>query len=144
MTKDNRTLALIGAAILFVGVFLPIVSMPFVGNMNYFQNGRGDGVIVLILAVIAAGLAWAGRVRDTIWPGAASLALLAFTFVNFQLRIGRMKSEMADQMRDNPFGGLVEAVAGSVQLQWGWAVLVLGAGLTTLAGWRARKVARPE
>ena len=144
MTRDNRTLTLVGAAVLFIGVFLPIVSLPFVGSMNYVKNGRGDGVIVLILAVIAAGLALAGRTRDVIWPGIASLALLAFTFINFQLRIGRMKSEMTEQMKDNPFGGLVEAMAGSVQLQWGWAVLVLGAALTIVAGLRARRAGAPE
>ena len=35
-----------------IGVFLPLLSMPIVGSINYFQNGRGDGVIVLVLAAI--------------------------------------------------------------------------------------------
>jgi hypothetical protein len=30
-------------------------------------------------------------------------------------------------------------MANSIQLQWGWAVLVLGAGLLIYAGWAARR-----
>src|ERR1043165_399933 len=55
-TSNERTKYLLGIAgslVLFVGVFTPIVSMPVVGNVNYFQNGEGDGVIVLILALIS-------------------------------------------------------------------------------------------
>jgi hypothetical protein len=46
MTK-RQLLGIIGSAILFIGVFMPIVKLPVVGEMNYFHNGRGDGVIIL-------------------------------------------------------------------------------------------------
>ncbi len=49
----KQLLGLIGSVVLFVGVFAPIVSIPIMGNMNYFQNGKGDGTIVLVLAVIS-------------------------------------------------------------------------------------------
>lgn len=55
-----------------------------------------------------------------------SLALLAFTFINLQTRLAAMKADMAAELAGNPFRGLAEAMAGSVQLQWGWAVLVVG------------------
>lgn len=32
--KDSKTLALVGAALLFVGAFMPIVSMPIVGSLS--------------------------------------------------------------------------------------------------------------
>jgi len=38
---------------LFVGVFTPFVSLPFAGNLNYFQNGKGDGVIILLIALVS-------------------------------------------------------------------------------------------
>ncbi|MBI9082217.1 MAG: hypothetical protein JEZ11_01385 [Desulfobacterales bacterium] len=47
----KQILGLIGSIILFVGVFTPIFSVPIMGNMNYFQNGKGDGTIVLVLAI---------------------------------------------------------------------------------------------
>jgi hypothetical protein len=49
----KQKLGIAGSIVLFVGVFTPIVSLPIVGNMNYFRNGQGDRVIVLILALIS-------------------------------------------------------------------------------------------
>ena len=74
--KSSRTkqiLAILGALLLFVGVFLPIVSMPIVGSLNYFHNGQGDGTIVLVLAVISIILATTRRFRGLWVTGSAQL-----------------------------------------------------------------------
>src|SRR5688572_6811275 len=47
--NNSQMIALAGSAALFFGVFAPLISVPFLGTMNYFQNGRGDGVIILAL-----------------------------------------------------------------------------------------------
>jgi len=39
----KQLFGLIGSIVLFVGVFAPVVSVPIVGNMNYFQNGKVTG-----------------------------------------------------------------------------------------------------
>jgi hypothetical protein len=135
----NRNLALIGAALLLVGVFMPIVSIPIMGSITYYMNGQGDGVLVLLMAAAAGGLALAGRVRDVVWPGAVSLAMLAFTFFRFQSGMAEMRSKMAGDLEGNPFRGLAEAAMGSIQLQWGWAVLLLGAAIVTYAGAAERR-----
>jgi hypothetical protein len=75
--KDSKTLALVGAALLFVGAFMPIISVPIIGSMNYFQNGRGDGVIIVLLALATAVFAGGGYVRHVIWTGLASSRYLA-------------------------------------------------------------------
>ena len=136
---DNKTLALAGSGLLFVGAFMPIVSMPIVGSLNYFQNGRGDGVLIVILAAATAFLVMTGRTRHVLWTGLVAAALLAFTFVRFQTKMSEARANMDSELADNPFRGLAEAAMGSVQLQWGWAVLLLAAGLVTYAGWQARR-----
>ena len=45
----RQIIGLLGCVLLFVGVFMPIVSVPVAGSMNYFKNGHGDGVLILIL-----------------------------------------------------------------------------------------------
>jgi HEAT repeat protein len=118
-------LALGGAAVLLLGVFLPLVSLPVVGTRNYIQNGTGDGIIILILAGIAA-FAVVTKAFRCVWVcGLASLALLAFTFTKLQVRL----AEARDALADNPFKGLGEAAINSIQLQWAWPVLILGAVL---------------
>lgn len=136
---DSKPIALIGAALLFVGVFMPFVSMPIVGSLNYFGNGKGDGVFIIAMAAIAAGLALSGNIRETLWPGLASLAMFAFTFIRFQTTMADARAQLETDLAGNPFRGFADAAVDSVQLQWGWAVLLIGALMVTYAGWAARR-----
>jgi hypothetical protein len=45
--NPRQMLGITGSAILFVGVFAPMVSAPFVGSLNYFQNGANCKTPVL-------------------------------------------------------------------------------------------------
>ena len=99
-------LGLAGATVLLFGVFTPIFSVPVLGSLNYFHNGKGDGVVILVLAAISV-LLTLGRCYKTLWvTGLASVALLAFTFTNFQVRIARLEANVFDRSEDNPFGSI--------------------------------------
>jgi hypothetical protein len=128
-SRTKQILAIVGALLLFVGVFLPIVSVPIVGSVNYFHNGQGDGTIVLVLAVISIILAVTRRFRGLWVTGLCSVGLLLFTLVNFLMRMSELREQMQRQLADNPFRGLFDVAMNSVQVQWGWAVLMLGGGL---------------
>jgi hypothetical protein len=54
LPMTDKNLALLGAGLTIFGVFCPIVSVPFLGAQNYFQNGEGDGTVVLLLAIVAS------------------------------------------------------------------------------------------
>jgi hypothetical protein len=123
---------------LFVGVFMPIVSLPFVGAQNFFQNGRGDGTILIAIAGVALLATLARRYALVAAMGIVSLALLAFTFVNFQSRISEIRASVERDLAGNPFRGLGDMMLQSVQLQWGWSVLVLGSALLIAAAVRER------
>jgi len=128
-------LGLVGSAVLFVGVFAPIVSVPLMGSANYFQNGKGDGAIIMGLAVVSALLIAAGKYAFLWLAGLASLGVTAFTFVHFQQMLAQSRAEMQLELADNPFAGLGESMLDSVQLQWGWAILVIGALLVIASAW---------
>jgi hypothetical protein len=131
--NKKQTIAIIGAILLFFGVFCPIVSVPFLGDLNYFHNGQGDGVIVLVLAVATVALALVRLFKGLWLTGGGSIAVLAFTFFNFQSKMSDLRSSMEKDLAGNPFAGLGQAALSSVQLQWGWAVLVIGACLIIAA-----------
>lgn len=125
---DRRQLfGIIGSILLFFGVFAPIISVPIVGSVNYFQNGKGDGVIVLILALISIGLVIIKKYRGLWFTGLGSLIVMLITFVNFQMRLSQMQDEMETKLAGNPFRGIADVAMQSIQIQWGWAVLVMGA-----------------
>jgi len=125
----KQLLGLIGSAVLFVGVFAPIVSIPIMGNMNYFQNGKGDGTFVLILAVISLILVLLKKFKGLWFTGLGSMAIMTFTFINFQMALANTKTQMEMELEGNPFRGIADMAMQSVQLQWGWALLIIGAVL---------------
>ena len=125
----KKLLGIIGSVVLFIGVFMPIVSLPVVGNMNYFQNGKGDGTIVLILAGISLVLVLAEKFKGLWFTGVGSLGIMLFTFINFQAKMSQIKADLEAELAGNPFRGLADIALQSVQLQWGWAVLIVGAAL---------------
>ena len=129
-TDFKLLMGLIGSALLILGVFCPIVSIPIIGGMNYFQNGKGDGTIVLVLAVGSAVFALARQFRWLWFTGGGSLGMLIFTFVRFQALMKDAKRGLSSDLRGNPFAGAAEGLFDSVvQLQWGFAILVIGSVL---------------
>lgn len=127
-------MSLIGALLVTIGVFCPFVSVPIMGSMSYFGNGKGDGSIVLVAALIAGGLALTRAYKPAAVVGLAILGVVGVTVVRFQSKMSDMRSEMANSLRDNPFAGLAEGLANSVQLQWGVGMLVVGSILIIVAG----------
>lgn len=148
MNRENsKVIALIGAMLLGIGVFLPVVRVPKMGTLNLIHGGRGDGMIILLLVAIIVALALLNRTRHVIWPGIASLLMLGFTFSNVQSGLSRARRDMAAKMDDNPFAAVADAATASIQLEWGWAVLVLGAIMVIAAGitaWRGRAGPPPQ
>lgn len=123
----KMALGLVGSAALFIGVFLPIFSAPIVGSKNYFQNGQGDGTIILALAVASLVLVIARRPALLWLTGGGSLGLMILTLMHFRSEIAKVKAEMDAQLAGNPFRGLSDMAVNAVQLEWGCGVLVIGA-----------------
>lgn len=132
--NPRMAVGLAGVAFLFVGVFVPIVSLPIVGSVNYFNNGKGDGTFLLGLSLISALLVVIKRYRGLLVTGGLSLLMLGYSFYALNQRLAEVQTSMEKELAGNPFAGLAQAAMQSVQLQWGWAVLVIGAVLLVVAG----------
>lgn len=130
-TPHSMILGLAGCAVLFVGAFAPLVSLPILGSVNYFMNGHGDGVIVLALAGLSAVLCLLRWFRGLWLTGLGSVALVTFGFVGFQVSMQKMAE--AQRHDTGAFAGLGAALQQSIQLQWGWALLAVGAVLLVAA-----------
>lgn len=131
---SRTTVGYLGAALLLVGVFTPIISLPFVGTQNYFGNGEGDGVIILVLVLLSVLLISARWFRGLIVTGILSLLLLLSALLGFRRMMADMRSSMHTTLADNPFAGIGEVMVEGVQLQWGWGVLLLGSVVLIGAG----------
>ena len=131
--NTKKLLGLIGSLALFIGVFTPtfsyMVGIVDGGNISYFHSGRGEGIIVLILAGISLLLVLTGKFQGLWFTGLGSLAVMLFTFFDFQgwLPQTGLESEIADNPFKELLGRIYSEAVHTVQLEWGWAVLILGA-----------------
>ena len=85
-------LAVTAAIVLIIGTFSPIVSFSFIGEIDYFRGGYGDGYILIIMAGLALALAVTGRWKQVLVPALGSLAAILWTFLGVQDTITQARS----------------------------------------------------
>lgn len=110
------------ALITILGVFLPVVKAPIIGSINYFQNGQGDGTFIIILSLISVLIAFKGKRLWNLLPGILITIILLYFFYNVRHSVADMKQSVDDGL----FGGLAAAMADTIQIQFGWFLMLLG------------------
>lgn len=131
---DRRMMAFLGGALLLLGAFLPVVSAPIIGGVSYFSNGKGDGEIVVLLALAIFVLASLHRFRFVLYAGSAAAALILAALGYLAYVLQGLQHAVAGLESQGLAGALGSTLMNSIQLQWGWAVLILGAFLVICAG----------
>lgn len=129
----NDWIMFAGAALLALGVFLPIIQAPIVGGITYMSAGS-DGPIILGLAMVIGLLVFVGHRFVGALIGLAIAALLAFSFIKLVGAFYNMSAEANALAKDNPFGGIAVMAAKSVGLGFGWLPLFAGVGMVIGAG----------
>jgi len=136
--ETSFALGAVGSTLLFFGVFCPIVSLPIVGNVNYFRNGEGDGVLVVCIALASLIL----TLKKKFWwlriTGTSALLILVYTLLNLTQLYSKLQSDVSTDS-DGLLQSLTGLMVSSIQIQWGWALLVVGACITASAGFGHRK-----
>ena len=141
MNRDGiKVMALIGAAVLAAGVFLPVIRVPKRGNMT-LMDLESAGTIVLVLAGVATAAALIGWTRHVLWPGLASLALLGYAYQRTNAEIAQSKVRLGGGLGEDPLTALRDLAASNSKLEYGWSVLAVAALVVVAAGvlaWRAK------
>jgi hypothetical protein len=140
-----KIMALVGAALLAVGVFLPVVRVPKRGNMT-LMDLESAGTIVLVLAGVAAAVALIGWTRHVVWPGIATLGLLGYAYQRTNAEIAQSRARLGEGVGEDPLAALRDLAASNSSLEYGWAVLAIAALIVVAAGvlaWRMRDEAPP-
>jgi uncharacterized protein YjbI with pentapeptide repeats len=135
-----QVLGILGALLLFIGVFTPLVRLPVVGSINALRNGSGDGIILIALAF--ASLVFIFRkTYQWLWvSGVGAGATIILNFLVLQFRISEIKSNIDQELQGNPFRGLADIAAQSIQIEWGWGLLFVGAVLIVASAYLKKAV----
>jgi hypothetical protein len=123
----KQLLGIFGSIVLGVGVFMPIISIPIIGSMSYFNDGRGDGVLVLGCAGVAFVIALTGHTGWLLIPMVISGAILGFDYLRFQGALSDFRNSVPNV--NGWLDGLVDLAAQSVHIEWGWVVMLAGLAL---------------
>jgi hypothetical protein len=139
----KQRLGYLGAAILLIGLFLPLVAVPAIGSVNFFWSGCAGGVAMALL-VAGTVVALATRRYWALWlTGTASLLLIVFTLVRVAVqshlhRLGGAGSAEGSFLEG--LGAVLQAGATeAMRLQWGWPVLLIGSSLIVASAEAGRR-----
>jgi len=122
----QQLIGFLGALVLLIGVFLPILSAPILGSISLLNNGKSDGLIVCALTILSFILIFFNQLRLLWLTGGLSFVLISFDLYMVTNKISQTKAEVAEKLQGNPFGGFADAMMSSIQLQFGWVILYLG------------------
>jgi len=129
----QQLIGLTGGAVLLLGIFLPIVSMPIVGSVSIFSSGRIDGYVLLGLAIIGLILSFTNNLKPLRLVGGVSLLIVVIDFIYLLYKLKSIKGDVSEKLQGNPFGGMAEAMMSTVQIQYGWVFLFIGGALLIYA-----------
>jgi len=132
MTK-RQLIGSIGCIILLLGVFAPVVKAPVVGGINFLNDNKTSGAIMLVLAIVSYVLIRFRYIKGLWATGLASFGVIIVSFIRLQRRLHEIRSDVDSSLAGTPLSGLGDFASKSIQVQWGWAVLIIGAALIVLA-----------
>jgi hypothetical protein len=126
----NRTLVVFaGTVCLFFGIVLPFATVPIVGSVTVLGYSLTYSVLLLMAIVAAWLLAYLKAFileRDL---GGLLLVVFVGVAVYFEYTMHERIDALSQSLKGNPFAGLATAAMGTIHLDLGVAVLILGAVL---------------
>ncbi|HUQ33618.1 MAG TPA: hypothetical protein VM095_15970 [Pyrinomonadaceae bacterium] len=146
MGSNKRTLAIVGAGMLMLGFFLPVISFLGFFNWSYFDlltkfsTRFLTGLIILGLGGLSLYLALRNNFKPLIGTGLLALAILAYDYTTFKRAVTQMSPMGGINARAwggtiGQIGEMADEFAGVV-IQPAWGVFIIAAGgiLLLLAG----------
>jgi hypothetical protein len=143
MNSTRRTLAIVGASILTLGFFLPVISFLGLINLSYFDLVRvstrfATGLVVFALGGISLFFALKNNLKPLIATGILALAVLVYDFMTYKKAVaglspsGRMNPDTGGAA--GQFGDFANELTGlAIQPAWGMFMMAIAAILLIVA-----------
>jgi predicted nucleic acid-binding Zn ribbon protein len=122
--------AIVGSLLLAISPFAPFVSVPILGRVTLFQQGKGDGVILIVVSLVAMGLSFFGRYGFLWVSGALGLFEIGNLFYFFYQRLPEIIDNYNRETKGNEFGPIGNIALSNVDADWGVMILLLGTLVT--------------
>jgi hypothetical protein len=128
VTIVKQAVATLGAVLLMVGVFVPILGVPIFHDKSMMALRPYVGWAILGLAVLTLLIVLIRKFRLLYIPGIIAVALVAYTPLAMQAQKDSIQSDIKTHVASMP-GGLAGRFVGGTDLKYGWTLMMLGAML---------------
>ena len=144
--KKGIFLAIVGAAMIIAGLFLPIVRFPGGGEATYFNGGDLYGALTMAIAIFA-GIMGIVKMRSMVFlSGLASIGVVVARLITVIRDLpdeNSLRTQFKELIQSNVPGSSGEEIAniiGGPQLHWlGWTVLLAGGVVVLFAAFISSK-----
>ena len=123
---NKKIIAIIGALTVILGVFSPLFTVPIVGSISYAGQMQEEGLILVGAAIVSFLFCLNNVYAPSFITGLLVLGDVGLTLNNFYSKIGSIDT-------NNPFA---QAVVRTVSPSFGFAILIIGAGLLITSAFR--------
>lgn len=138
--RRSDALSLVGSGAILISAFAPILNVPVVGSVSYF-NGNSDFAVVIGILLIVLGTASLifALIEKYLWLyaiGFCALVIAIGTFASWRwylARAGSASSAAGGGLLDYFTQSASKGLVGRSNLSFGFPLLIYGAVLVTLA-----------
>jgi len=146
IVKKGIFLAIVGAAMIIAGLFLPIVRFPGGGEATYFNGGDLYGALTMAIAIFA-GIMGIVKMRSMVFlSGLASIGVVVARLITVIRDLpdeNSLRTQFKALIQSNVPGSSGEEIAniiGGPQLHWlGWTILFAGGVVVLIAAFISSK-----
>lgn len=139
----KQIIGLIGSILLILGVFIPLVKIPIVGGISFYDNSKLEAVIVILIAVISIFLVVLKRYILLWLSGFALLAVVSVRGIQVIRKVYSARSTaekiLGEKLTAKLTKKLTSIAIEHVDIGLGLIFLVLGAILIILCAFLATK-----
>lgn len=129
-----------GAALMVVGLFCPILHVPFFGGIDFLSVSGFGSLVIGVSAFAAAYARYQENDRIAFLSGLAALITVVITLLLILVRLANVHARLQQGLLGDPFSGIAEVGISAVHIDWGLLLLflacmsVLASAVTTPTG----------
>ena len=135
--KPHQLVSIFASTALISGVFLPILSIPFLGDQTFYQNQQYISIFIIINAILISFISFT-RLKIALWLLALMVSgSLIYAYNDFQGTMSEFDNMMGDGVSSEFLKKMKNSFMASIEIKYGIYFLILGVILTFLsAAWK--------
>lgn len=138
----HRLFAIIGSALLALGIFMPFLGVRYFKDQTYWQLSQTGAIILIALAVISIVIALYRKFSWLYITGGGALGLLVYSIQQVETKKAGMLADVTQSLNGSPLKGLGTGFVKSLDYRYGWAVMLLGAVILILIPLVSNRIGR--